>query len=170
MQHFYFSVNVCHLFIFCFISASLQLTQTILIDLVKNNNTDLTLLNHFWISTWWQTDYLLCYELWQWSGHWSNTAKIRSRSKPIHFLCVSVSVARQTEGPFSLSALHYLIGWMEGACEWDRGGVWGPSSHYYSEVGQKTRAAMLRTLASLSHSRSPALIHWSKSEMSLFPS
>lgn len=99
-----------------------------------------------------------------------HTAKIRSRSKTIHFLCVSVSVARQTEAPFSLSALHFLIGWMEGARECDRGGVWGPSSHYYSEVGQKTRAAMLRTLASLSHSLSPALIHWSKLEMSLFPS
>lgn len=31
-----------------------------------------------------------------------------------------------------------------------KGGVRGPSSHYNSEVGQKTRAAMLRTLVSLS--------------------
>lgn len=168
MQHFYFSVNVCHPFIFHFISALFQLTQTILIDLVKNNNTDLTLLNHFWISTWWRTDYLFCYELWQWSGHWSNIQPKFGHG--LKRFISSVSVARQTEAPFSVSALHYLIGWMEGACEWDRGGVWGPSSHYYSEVGQKTRAAMLRTLASLSHSLSPALIHWSKSEMSLFPS
>ncbi len=53
----------------------------------------------------------------------------------------SMSVARQTEALFNLSALHYLIGWMEVDHERDGGGVWGPSSHYYSEVGQKIRVA-----------------------------